>query len=146
VVIRPAEKTDASGISILLPDLGYEAEERDVAARLMRLATRPENLVMAAEVAGRVIGLCHVQGVPLLATDGYAEVQALVVSSKSQRQGVGADLLRASVVWASEQGYRRVRLRSGLHREQAHRFYESQGFKRSRASYAFELEEKISDA
>jgi ribosomal protein S18 acetylase RimI-like enzyme len=146
VVIRPAEKTDASRISILLPDLGYKAEEADVAARLARLATRPENLVIVAEVAGLVVGLCHVQGVPLLATDGYAEVQALVVSSKCQRQGVGAALLRASVVWASGQGYRRVRLRSGLHREQAHRFYESQGFKRSRASYAFELEEKFSDA
>ncbi|MCA9179782.1 MAG: GNAT family N-acetyltransferase [Planctomycetales bacterium] len=140
MVIRPASKTDASAIAKLMPDLGYEAEAAQIEVRLARLATRPENFVVVAEVGEHVIGLCHVQGVPLLATDGYAEVQALVVRSQSQRKGVGAALLRASVLWASEHGYRRVRLRSGLHREEAHRFYEAQGFKRSRASYAFELE------
>lgn len=146
VVIRPAEKTDALAIAMLLPDLGYKAEESEIAVRLVRLGTRPENLVLVADVAGEVVGFCHVQGVPLLASEGYVEVQALVVGSRNQRQGVGAALLGFAVQWASGLRYRRVRLRSGLHREESHRFYESQGFKRSRASYAFELEEKVSDA
>jgi GNAT superfamily N-acetyltransferase len=102
------------------------------------LQTRPENAVFVAEFDNAVCGLCHLQGVPLLASDGYCEVQALVVASSKQRLGVGRMLLAHGVAWAASTGYTRVRLRSGLHREDAHLFYESQGFAKSRASYAFE--------
>ena len=138
MVIRPATSADAAAISALLPDLGYEATPEDVARRIERLYQRPENCVFVAHTGELLAGLCHVQGVPLLASDGYAEVQALVVAASLQRSGVGSKLLHAAVAWSSENGYKRVRLRSGLHREEAHLFYESQGFTRSKPSYAFE--------
>ena len=139
VVIRPATNTDAAAIAVLLPDLGYEAAPEDVARRIRRLSRWPDNLLCVAELKANLVGLCHVQGVPLVASDGYAEVQALVVAASSQRSGVGSKLLQEAVAWSLANGYARVRLRSGLHREEAHRFYESQGFTRSKASYAFEL-------
>jgi GNAT superfamily N-acetyltransferase len=139
VVIRPAKNTDTTSIAGLLPDLGYAAKAEDVARRLSRIVEWPDNLVFVAELDDKLVGLCHVQGVPLVASDGYAEVQALVVSSSSQRKGVGTKLLTAAVTWAIQRGYTRTRLRSGLHRKEAHIFYEAQGFIRSKPSYAFEL-------
>jgi GNAT superfamily N-acetyltransferase len=139
VVIRPAKNTDSTSIAGLLPDLGYAAKAEDVARRLSRIVEWPDNSVFVAEVDDKLVGLCHVQGVPLVASDGYAEVQALVVSSSSQRKGVGTKLLMAAVTWSIHKGYTRVRLRSGLHRQEAHLFYEAQGFTRSKPSYAFEL-------
>lgn len=137
--VRPARAADAAALAALLPDLGYTAAEADVARRLDRLAGRyHDDVVLVAADAGRVVGVCHVQGVPLLATDGYAEVQALVVARDRQRLGIGRRLLDAAVTWSASRGYARVRLRSGLHRDDAHRFYEAQGFTRSKASYAFE--------
>ena len=138
MVIRSAKKTDAAAIAALLPHLGYAATPSDIERRLIRLEVWPDNAVIVAEDQGSILGLCHVQGVPLVATDGYAEVQALVVLSSSQRTGVGRQLLRAAVEWSSTTGYSRVRLRSGLHRETAHLFYEAQGFTRSKPSYGFE--------
>ena len=140
MVIRPAENTDTASIAALLPDLGYEAKPEDIARRTARLSKWPENYAFVAEDEGVLVGLCHVQGVPLLVSDGYAEVQALVVAASRQRNGIGSKLLHEAVAWAQTNGYTRVRLRSGLHREDAHRFYESQGFARSKPSYAFELQ------
>lgn len=138
IACRTATSRDAPAIAALLPDLGYPATVGDIERRLARLAAWPDNAVLVAERAGALVGLCHVQGVPLLASDGYAEVQALVVAAHARRRGIGGTLVRAALAWARERGYTRVRLRSGLHRTDAHRFYESEGFVRTRASYAFE--------
>lgn len=83
--------------------------------------------------------MSQVQGVRLLASAGYAEVQALVVASAYQGRGLGAGLLRHTVDWAFARGYPWVRLRSGVHRVAAHRFYRARGFTQARASHAFEL-------
>ena len=138
--IRAALLEDAAAISKLLPDLGYTATAAECRARLQRLSQWPQNevFVAEAEAGGAVMALCHLQGVPLLASAGYVEVQALVVAVSAQRTGVGRALLQHAVLWAQSQGYPRVRLRSGLHRDEAHRFYEAQGFLKSKASYAFE--------
>lgn len=138
IVLRPATLCDAPGIAALLPDLGYPATVEAVERRLTRLAEWPDNAVLVAERDGELVGLCHIQGVPLLASDGYAEVQALVVAADARRQGIGGSLVRAALAWAGERGYTRVRLRSGLHRTDAHRFYRSLGFSQGRASHAFE--------
>ena len=146
VVSRTAERRDIEAIARLLPDLGYDGSAAEVSRRIARLSQWPENEVSVASVEGEVVGLCHVQGVPLLATDGYAEVQALVVLHLNQGHGIGKQLLAQAVTWSAAHGYMRVRLRSGLHREHAHLFYESQGFIRSKASHAFEFTLKNRDA
>jgi GNAT superfamily N-acetyltransferase len=146
ISVRQASEQDATAISRLMPDLGYTAKPQEVARRLLLLNQRLENEVVVAVRNQEVLGLCHVQGVPLIASDGYAEVQALVVAAACQRTGVGKVLLAYAVSWAATRGYQRIRLRSGLHREEAHLFYESQGFSRSKASYAFEAQLASSDA
>jgi GNAT superfamily N-acetyltransferase len=47
-------------------------------------------------------------------------------------------LVGACEAWAADAGFERVRLRSGVHRDDAHAFYRRIGFEQSRASYAFE--------
>ena len=144
--IRSALSADAAGIARLLPDLGYAATPEDVQRRLARIAHWPDQEVLVAIVDGEIVGLCHLQGVPLIASDGYAEVQALVVSQAFQRRGIGAALLRQAVSWSRLRGYTRTRLRSGMHRHEAHLFYESQGFAKARPSYAFECSDIVGDA
>jgi GNAT superfamily N-acetyltransferase len=136
--VRLLEAVDADAVSALLPDLGYTVSTDDVAARLARLRDWPDQEAFVAEAGGHVVGLCHVQGVRMLISDGYAEIQALVVSEALQGQGLGKQLLAQASAWASARGYGRVRLRSNVVREGAHAFYEHLGFEKSKASYAFE--------
>lgn len=129
---------DCHAVAALLPDLGYTATSAQMQTRLTALREWPHQEAFVAEMSGALIGLCQIQGVRLLASEGYAEVQALVVAAGHQRQGIGHALLQHASDWAYSLGYERVRLRSGIHREAAHRFYEAAGFSRSKASYAFE--------
>jgi GNAT superfamily N-acetyltransferase len=139
VTIRPLDATDAAAISTLLPDLGYEATPEQVVRRLAALREWPDQDAFVAVIDGAIVGLCHVQGVRLLASDGYAEIQALVVSATRQGQGLGKRLVSHACEWAFARGYERVRLRSGVQREDAHAFYEHLGFEKAKASFAFEL-------
>ena len=139
VTIRPLESTDAAAISGLLPDLGYEASPAQIVDRLAALRAWPDQDAFVAIVDGAIVGLCHVQGVRLLASDGYVEIQALVVAATCQGQGIGKRLVAHACDWAFARGYERVRLRSNVRREGAHAFYEHLGFEKAKASYAFEL-------
>ena len=140
LVLRPATEQDAEDIARILPDLGYASTAAEVRQRMARLADQPDQMLMIAAVADAVIGLCQAQRIYLIASDGYAEVHALAVLKQWQGRGVGRALVDAAVRWAQDVGARRVRLRSGVHREDSHQFYEAIGFTRQRASYAFEVQ------
>ena len=138
MTIRPLDSTDAEAVAALLPDLGYQATAAQTAQRLAALRAWPDQDAFVAVVDGRVVGLCHVQGVRMLISDGYVEIQALVVSAACQRRGIGKRLVAHACDWAFARGYERVRLRSNVVREAAHAFYEHLGFEKAKASYAFE--------
>ena len=137
-VLRPMHPADAPAVARLLPDLGYDATPAQLEARLAALRAWPDQEAFVAELDGAVVGLCQVQGVRLLASDGYAEIQALVVAAACQGGGDGKSLVGHASAWAFARGYARVRLRSGTHRVAAHGFYEALGFEKARASFAFE--------
>lgn len=138
MTIRPMALLDAAAVAALLPDLGYAATAAQVRQRLLRLQAWPDQYVALACTDADVVGLVHAQGVRLLVSEGYAEVQALVVAQAMQGQGMGAQLLRHAEAWAQAAGYTRVRLRSGVQREAAHAFYRAQGYAQAKASLAFE--------
>jgi GNAT superfamily N-acetyltransferase len=138
VNVRLLQSSDADAVVALLPDLGYAASADQLVRRLAALREWPDQEAFVAEIDGRVVGLCHVQGVRMLISNGYAEIQALVISAACQGQGIGRRLLEHGCAWAASRGYERVRLRSNVIREGAHAFYEHLGFEKSKASYAFE--------
>ena len=139
LTLRLLQSSDADAISALLPDLGYEVTPDQVARRLAGIREWPDQEAFVAELDGAIVGLCHVQGVRMLISDGYAEIQALVVAAECQGQGIGKRLVAHACEWAFARGCERVRLRSNVVRETAHAFYEHLGFAKSKASYAFEL-------
>ena len=139
LTLRLLQSTDAEALVALLPDLGYQATAGQIVRRLDAMRAWPDQEAFVAEIDGAVVGLCHVQGVRMLISDGYAEIQALVVSAARQGEGLGRKLVAHACDWAFARGYERVRLRSNVVREEAHAFYEHLGFEKAKASYAFEL-------
>ena len=139
LTLRLLQSHDADALVALLPDLGYQASADQVVRRLAGLREWPDQEAFVAEIDGVVVGLCHVQGVRMLISEGYAEIQALVVSAARQDEGLGRKLVAHACDWAFARGYERVRLRSNVTREAAHAFYEHLGFEKSKASFAFEL-------
>ncbi len=137
-LLRRMQLADSIAVAALSSELGYPTDAGTVDHRFTRLLSRPDNaMFVSVDHSAKICGWLHAYGVLLLETDGYVEIGGIVVSSAKRRHGVGRALLAEAEEWASHQGYNEVRLRSGVHREDAHLFYLAVGYVQSKASYMF---------
>lgn len=132
MTIREAESNDAAALAALSIQLGYPATAGETAERLAALRERPDNVVLVAEDGGAVLGWLHAGGMLMLESAPFAEVLGLVVDEAHRGKGVGKRLLAGAVRWAADHGYDKLRVRSNVIREDAHRFYEREGFRRAK--------------
>lgn len=128
---------DAPAVADLSAQLGYEATVPEIARHFSALHLDSNSGLFVAARGADVVGWLHVYGVRLLETDGYAEIGGVIVDVAVRRQGVGRKLVRCAERWATAQGYRELRLRSGLHRLDAHTFYTRIGYELTKTSYMF---------
>jgi len=136
--IRSARNYDAPALAELCGELGYPATRQQVVARLAAIETRAASRVLVAEDAqGTVVGWIHMAMEAHLLDDGVAEISAFVVAESARNRGVGAELLRAAECWAQARGATRLRVRSRVERERAHRFYERVGYVPGKTQHVF---------
>lgn len=135
-MIREATASDAAALAALSTQLGYPTNPEEAAQRLAALG---DGAVLVAEEGGAVLGWIHVCGIRFFQSPPFAEIGGLVVDEAARGRGVGRLLVQAAVRWAAEQGYAKLRVRSNVVREDAHRFYEREGFRRVKAQAVFDL-------
>ena len=136
--VRPMTDADAPAVALLSEQFGYEVTPAVIAARLDLLSRSPGHGFYAAVLEGAVAGWVHVYGVHLLESPApFAEIGGLVVEKQARRRGIGRALMAQAEVWAREHGYAEVRLRSGLHRTDAHEFYQRIGYTLAKTSHMF---------
>ena len=138
VNIREATASDAAALAALSTQLGYPMQPGEAAERLIALG--PAGTVLVAEEGGAVLAWIHVCGIRFFQSPPFAEVGGLVVDEAARGKGVGKLLLEAGARWAAERGYRKLRVRSNVVREDAHRFYEREGFRRTKTQAVFDRE------
>jgi GNAT superfamily N-acetyltransferase len=137
--VRDFAAADADAVAHLLDQLGYPvAHVGIVIDRAQRLMSDPAHALLVAEWHHAVVGLLHLARVSLIASEGYVEVHALVVDEPARGHGVGAALLAAAEAWTRQHGGGRLRVRSGAHRERAHRFYAANGYPAVKLAKVFE--------
>lgn len=138
IIIRLMTPADAPAVTALSAQLGYPLASEVVAARLSPLPFSTDAGRYVAERDSVIAGWIEVYGVRLLASPAfYAEVGGLVVDAGARRQGIGRALVSEAEAWATVRGYSEVRLRSGLHRADAHEFYRSLGYTLTKTSHLF---------
>jgi GNAT superfamily N-acetyltransferase len=128
MIVREATESDAATLAALSTQLGYPTQPGEAAERLSALDSA--GTVLVAEENGSVLGWIHICGVQFFQSPPFAEIGGLVVDEASRGRGTGKLLLEAGARWAAERGYRKLRVRSNVVREDAHRFYEREGFQR----------------
>ncbi|HEY7111528.1 MAG TPA: GNAT family N-acetyltransferase [Thermoanaerobaculia bacterium] len=123
------ESRDAGPVARLSGELGYPVEEGSMRERLERLSGRPaEGLFVAEDPPGEVVGWIHISEDATLTDGPTAEIRALIVDARVRGRKIGRELLSRAERWAASRGYRHVRVRSRTWREDAHRFYETNGY------------------
>ena len=134
--IRPAAAVDASdgdarAIAALSGELGYPAGAGDVRRRLTTMAGQDDHAIFVAEDGGAIVGWIHVFVALRVESEPFAEIGGLVVAESYRRRGVGRRLCEWGSRWASDHGFRALRVRTRVERE-AHRFYQRVGFRQTK--------------
>lgn len=130
--IREATPDDAAALASLSIQLGYPSTAEDMVERLAALRGRPGNEVLVAEDGSGVVGWLHVTSMYFLESPSFAEVLGLIVDEAHRGRGIGKRLLDGAARWAADHGFDKLRVRSNVIREDAHRFYEREGFRRTK--------------
>jgi GNAT superfamily N-acetyltransferase len=138
ISIRFMTIEDASQVAELSAQLGYPVVGGEIRERIERIGKMRGHACFVAVDGERVVGWVHVHEIARLETPLYAEIGGLVVDEKLRQKGAGKLLMSAAEGWAVENGYLCVKLSSGLHRSDAHQFYERIGYRNVRTSYRFE--------
>ena len=144
-IIRQATKKDIPRILELYKQLSFSPEEhrkppvKDCRAILEEMKKVPGYELLVAEENGEVVGTTVLAVLPGFAhgTSPFAVVEYFVVDEKRRSQGIGKLLMEYVVARAKEAGCYKIALTSDNRREQAHKFYNSIGFKSS--SHGFRL-------
>ena len=151
-LFRAAAEDDLLGIVRLqaedtLPP-GRELTDAPVADCYARafaaMAADPNQLLVAAEDAGELVGTLQLTFIPGLAFRGAwrGQIESVRIAAHRRNQGLGEAMIRWAVDRCRERGCRMVQLTSSNGRGDAHRFYERLGFSRSHTGFKLNLDGK----
>lgn len=132
LTIRPACSADSPALGRLMAQLGYPADEAELARRLDRVLAAPGHVLLVAAVDDQPVGLAHGALLPLLEDTGSAQLLALVVDEAHRSRGIGGRLVAAIEAWAGSVGATRVVVRSNSLRTRTHAFYEQLRYSRTK--------------
>lgn len=137
--IRKADTEDIDGLTGLLKQLfaieqDFIFDEIKQKRGLQLMLEAPESCcIMAAEINGRVIGMCSAQLLISTAEGGIAAlVEDMVVSMEYRGRGIGSKLLSAVEDWAIRQGATRLELLADHGNTPALEFYEKKAWYQTR--------------
>ena len=130
IIYREYNEKDIPEIrDILEKDLGYNVPLNELSERIGKMKQRGNYRIFVACDGEKVVGF--VGAAAFLAFEISKEAMkiiALAVSEPYRRNGIGTELLNTVEQYAKENDIGTILLNSGLSRENAHKFYESQGY------------------
>jgi len=145
VRIRRALPKDAGEIAPLLAQLGYSCTEETVRSNVEAISRSEADALIVAESDRTLVGLAHMHTALMIHEPvRVARVVALVVGSDSRRQGIGRALMASLEELAVGAGCSAVEMTSSTHRDAAHAFYESLGYKEKSKRFVKELTQETS--
>lgn len=133
-MIRTATPDDARPVAILMTQLGYEQTEATARERL----AATDGAVFVFEERDAIVGCIQLARRTSLESGSFGEIAALVVDEAARGRKIGAQLVECAVGWAREQGYAKLRVRTNVVREDAHRFYEKNGFRLTKSQRVYD--------
>jgi len=142
IQIRACTPADATAVSTLLRELGYDVSARQAAEHIRQLALTGSEPIVLAVADGQALGLIALHICRMLQ---YAapvmRVTALVVDGQSRRRGVGKQLMEHAEHLAAAAGCEAVELTSAVGRAEAHAFYRSIGYEANSLRFRMALDE-----
>jgi GNAT superfamily N-acetyltransferase len=119
-------------------ELGYPSPAEDLRERIEELSHTTERVAFAAVIDDQVVGWIDAALEQHLQYAASAVIGGLVVREDMRGLGVGRRLCFEVEDWARSKSVPIVRVRSQIKREDAHRFYLRDGYRKVKTSLVFE--------
>jgi ribosomal protein S18 acetylase RimI-like enzyme len=149
ITFRHATRSDLPAIVRMLADdeLGSQRERYVVPIpepyymAFEEINSDPNHELIVAELNGEVIGTLHLMFLPSISFQGKlrAQIESVRVDKKYQGRGIGTEMMQWTTKRARERGAHIVQLTTHQSREDARRFYERLGFKRTHVGMKLNL-------
>ena len=136
--MRQLTTDDAEEAAELSGQLGYSANEIVMRQRLESISDDPDRVALGAVLDGLLVGWIDASVERHLQSDDVVDIGGLVVRDGTRGLGIGRLLCAEIEQWTRNKGIGRVRVRSQIKRENAHRFYERDGYEQVKTSLVFE--------
>jgi GNAT superfamily N-acetyltransferase len=136
--IRRLTADDADAAAELSSQLGYSSSPGDLRERIEELSHTADRVAFAAVVDGQIVGWIDAAMERHLQYAASAVIGGLVVREDMRGLGVGRRLCLEVEEWARSKSVPLVRVRSQIKREDAHRFYLRDGYRKVKTSLVFE--------
>lgn len=133
---RNVSSEDVAQLLLLLEELGYKANEIDLAERLQQIR-RQGNRVFVAEKDSELVGCVQALIDIRLAEGKVGEIVSLVVKRAARGAGIGKGLLHEAADWLQAMDCSQIRVRANEIRADAHAFYLAQGFSETKTQKIF---------
>jgi (aminoalkyl)phosphonate N-acetyltransferase len=104
----------------------------------LRICRAADRVAFAAVVDGQIVGWIDAAMERHLQSQASAVIGGLVVREDTRGWGVGRRLCLEVEEWARSKSVPIVRVRSQIKREDAHRFYLRDGYRKVKTSFVFE--------
>ena len=128
-IVRQAVISDAKDIYYInKTSLGYDYDLEKQKAKIQAVLNDSTQVIFVAETDNKVVGYIHLVNYDVIYADNFKNCLGLAVDNDYKRNGIGSALLKQAEIWAKENGAVGIRLCSGVEREKAHQFYQSQGY------------------
>lgn len=128
-IVRQAVISDAKDIYYInKTSLGYDYALEKQKAKIQAVLNDSTQVIFVAETNNKVVGYIHLVNYDVIYADNFKNCLGLAVDNDYKRNGIGSALLNQAEIWAKENGAAGIRLCSGVEREKAHQFYQSQGY------------------
>lgn len=138
LTVRPLTLEDAEAASSLSTQLGYPCDAATMRDRIHQLAKSSDRIAFVAVLEDIVVGWADAGIERHLQSAEVVELGGLVVQEGHRGLGIGRRLCEAVEAWAISHDIPRVRVRSQIKRQDAHRFYLRDGYKHIKTSEVFE--------
>lgn len=128
--IREAELSDASSIVPLMNQLGYKVTEELIHQKLTEFSITHVDIAYVAVHENMIVGVisCHLTS--LFHQAGSAgRITSLVIDENNRGLGTGRALVQVADEFFINSGCIKSEVTSGDHRTEAHKFYQSCGYK-----------------
>lgn len=138
ISVRRLTVDDAEAAAELCDQLGYPCSLVDLRKRIEERLRSNDSIVLAAVLDEQIIGWIDASVERHLQSPASAVIGGLVVRDGSRGLGVGKRLCLEIEQWAQIRSIPLLRVRSQIVREDAHRFYLREGYRKVKTSLVFE--------